>query len=39
MAMPHDRESAYVKGLGTDIKRALEHDDTHEFGRLMHQHR
>jgi D-glycero-alpha-D-manno-heptose-7-phosphate kinase len=28
----------YVKELGTDIKRALERGDTHEFGRLMHQH-
>ena len=28
----------YVKALGVDIKQALERGDTHQFGRLMHQH-
>jgi D-glycero-alpha-D-manno-heptose-7-phosphate kinase len=28
----------YVKALGIDIKQALERGDTHQFGRLMHQH-
>ncbi|MFZ5781007.1 MAG: galactokinase [Pseudomonadota bacterium] len=28
----------YVKQLGAEIKRALEQGDTHQFGRLMHQH-
>jgi D-glycero-alpha-D-manno-heptose-7-phosphate kinase len=28
----------YVKELGADVKLALERGDTHQFGRLMHQH-
>jgi D-glycero-alpha-D-manno-heptose-7-phosphate kinase len=28
----------YVKQLGAEIKLALEDGDTHQFGRLMHQH-
>ena len=34
----HDREPALRKALGIDIKQALERGDTHQFGRLMHQH-